>query len=214
MGVFGRCGTSPPACMLGRRRGDDGARSSQPRPLTTGGKRAIFAVDYNQVLTYLTDPPSNISGGLSVKLIYAIAFALFPLAASAQDASLPSALCHDDYYEDTAGECDDTLTVEAILEKYTVVIPGTDAGLATIFLVDPEDIAVGSIRPRDGSPAAEHAILKDDELGADPEAQEDTIASQIVAPAPQPENSVEGVDDVIATGPTAQRSPIVSPSQF
>ena len=145
-----------------------------------------------------------------MKLIYAIAFALFPLAASAQDASLLSALCHDGCYEDTAGECDDILTVEAILEKYTVVIPGTDAGLATIFLVDPEDITVGSIRPRDGSPAAEHAILKDDELGADPEAQEDTIASQIVAPAPQPENSVEGVDDVIATGPTAQRSPIVS----
>jgi len=146
-----------------------------------------------------------------VKLIYAIAFALFPLAASAQNASLLSALCHDDYYEDTAGECDDILTVEAILEKYTVVIPGTNAGPATIFLVDPEDdITVGSIRPRDGSPAAEHTILKDDELGADPEAQEDTIASQIVAPAPQPENSVEGVDDVIATGPTAQRSPIVS----
>ena len=146
-----------------------------------------------------------------MKLIYAIAFALFPLAASAQNASLLSALCHDDYYEDTAGECDDILTVEAILEKYTVVIPGTDAGLATIFLVDPEDIAVGSIRPRDGSPAAGHAILKDEELRSDPEAQEDTIASQIVAPSPhQPENSVEGVDDVIATGPTAQRSPIVS----
>ena len=146
-----------------------------------------------------------------MKLMYAIAFALFPLAASAQDASLLSALCHDDYYEDTAGQCLDILTVEAILEKYSaVVVTDTDAGLATIFVVDPEDITVGSIRPRDGSPAAEHAILKDDELGADPEVQEDAIASQIVAPAPQPENSVEGVDDVITTGPTAQRSPVVS----
>ena len=144
------------------------------------------------------------------RVFLSVVLAMFGLAASAQNASLLSALCHDDYYEDTAGECDDILTVEAILEKYTVVIPGTDAGLATIFLVDPEDITVGSIRPRDGCPAAEHAILKDDELGADHEAQEDTIASQIVAPAPQPENSVEGVDDVIATGPTAQRSPIVS----
>ena len=39
-----------------------------------------------------------------MKLIYAAMFALFPLSAPAQtpDALLLSALCSDDYYEDTA----------------------------------------------------------------------------------------------------------------
>jgi hypothetical protein len=42
-----------------------------------------------------------------VKLLYAMAFALFPLAAPAQspDTSLLTALCNDDYFEDTAGQC-------------------------------------------------------------------------------------------------------------
>ena len=143
-----------------------------------------------------------------MKLLCAVAFALFPLAASAQDAS-PS--CYDDYYEDTAVQCLDILTVEAILEKYSAaVVTETDAGLAAIFLADPENMPVGSIRPRAEGPTAEHAIFKDDEFGAVPQVQEDTIALQLVTPTLQFENSVESVDDVIATGPTAQRSPVVS----
>jgi hypothetical protein len=41
-----------------------------------------------------------------VKLLYAMAFALFPLTAPAQnpDTLLLTALCHDDYFEDTAGQ--------------------------------------------------------------------------------------------------------------
>jgi hypothetical protein len=66
-----------------------------------------------------------------VKLLYAIASALFyvaaPVAAPAQslDLSLMSALCSDDYYEDTAGQCGaisagEVFTIEAILAKYGV----------------------------------------------------------------------------------------------
>jgi hypothetical protein len=52
--------------------------------------------------------------GIPVKLLYAFAFALFPLAALAQalDPSLLTALCHDDYFEDTAGQCSSVPTGE------------------------------------------------------------------------------------------------------
>jgi hypothetical protein len=112
-----------------------------------------------------------------MKFIYAVAFALFPLNASAQDPSLLSAQCHDDYYEDTAVQCLDILTVEAILEKYgAVVATDTDAGLAALFLADPDDVPVGSIHSRGGGAATEHPIAKDDEVGVVPQVQEDTIA--------------------------------------
>ena len=63
-----------------------------------------------------------------MKLLYAIAFAFFPLAATAQtvDSSLLSALCHDDYFEDTTGQCitmaTHQITIESILEKYGMII--------------------------------------------------------------------------------------------
>lgn len=65
-----------------------------------------------------------------MKLLYAMAFALFPLVAPAQtlDSSLLTALCHDDYFEDTAGQCssissDEGITDEAIGEKYGAIVP-------------------------------------------------------------------------------------------
>ena len=82
-----------------------------------------------------------------MKLLYAVAFALFPLAAPAEtmDLSMLSALCHDDYFEDADGQC--ISTIEAILEKYSVVVTrATDDGLAAVFLASPEDMLVaGSI---------------------------------------------------------------------
>jgi hypothetical protein len=64
-----------------------------------------------------------------MKLFYTLAFALFPLTAPAQapDASLLTALCHDDYFEDTAGHCKsvapgEDLTIEAILAHYGEII--------------------------------------------------------------------------------------------
>ena len=62
-----------------------------------------------------------------MKLLYAIAFALFalaPVTASAQSASLLllSAFCSDDYYEDTAGQCGVICTIAAVLAKYGVLL--------------------------------------------------------------------------------------------
>jgi hypothetical protein len=90
--------------------------------------------------------------GIPVKLLYAFAFALFPLAAPAQalDPSLLTALCHDDYFEDTAGKCSsaptgEVLTIEAILEKYgAIVTRETDDESAIVYLTDPEDLPVGT----------------------------------------------------------------------
>jgi hypothetical protein len=68
-----------------------------------------------------------------VKLLYAIALSLFPISAAgaapaqSPDMSLLSALCSDDYYEDTAGDCStisagEVFTLEAILKKYGAII--------------------------------------------------------------------------------------------
>jgi hypothetical protein len=65
-----------------------------------------------------------------------------------------SALCSDDYYEDTAGQCgavsaDEVLPIEMILTKYGVVITGdTDEEVIVLYLDDLEDTPVGSIQPR------------------------------------------------------------------
>ena len=87
-----------------------------------------------------------------MKLLYAIAFAVFsvaaPVASPAQslDLSLLPALCSDDYYEDTAGQCGavsagEVLTVEAILAKYGIIITrGTDDEVIVFYLDDLEDM--------------------------------------------------------------------------
>jgi hypothetical protein len=88
-----------------------------------------------------------------VKLFAAIAFAFFPLAASiaasgpSPDVTLLTALCQDDYYEDTAGRCaaiyaGEVLTAEAVLEKYEVIVTDDEF---VVFLDDTEDTPVGSI---------------------------------------------------------------------
>src|SRR5712671_1794286 len=98
--------------------------------------------------------------GTQVKLLYAIAFALFPLAAPAQtlDSSLLTALCQNDYFEDAAGQCssasaDEGITVEAILENYGAIpTRDTDDEIAIFGLTDPEEVPVGSIQLRHESP--------------------------------------------------------------
>jgi hypothetical protein len=111
-----------------------------------------------------------------VKLFAAIAFALFPMtapvAAPAQspDVTLLTALCQDDYYEDTAGRCaaiyaGEVLTAEAVLEKYEVIV--TDEEFV-VFLDDTEDTPVGSILPPGEGPTDQHAVVNDDESKAPP----------------------------------------------
>jgi hypothetical protein len=139
--------------------------------------------------------------GNPVKLLYAFAFAIFPLAAPAQtlDPSLLTALCHDDYFEDTASQCStisagEVLTIEAILERYSAVIT-RDTNDDITLLADPEDTPVGSIDP----PTCADTVIA-----------HEMIASQIVVPETQLERSAESADDVTTTGPTARHIPAVA----
>ena len=149
-----------------------------------------------------------------MKLLYAIASALFcvaaPVAAPAQslDLSLMSALCSDDYYEDTAGQCGavsagEILTVETILKMYGVIITrDTDDEGIVFFLDDSEDMPVGSTQPRN-----EDAVLTDDRSNAEPANEQDTVASRVITVQPPIEIDGEDADDIITTGPTSRRIP-------
>jgi hypothetical protein len=152
--------------------------------------------------------------GSPVKLIYAAIFALFPLSAPAQtpDALLLSALCSDDYYEDT-GQCraGEVLNILDLLEKYNAVV-NRDANhdeLVGVLPSDiPEDMRVGSIIPPiEADPAI--LLLPDDDLGDDekPVDVRDTISYQVTAPQPHIAEVVEAVDDVATTGPAAMLMP-------
>jgi hypothetical protein len=81
-----------------------------------------------------------------VKLFAAIALAFFPLTAPmaapalSPDIALLTALCQDEYHEDTAGRCTsiyagEVLTVEAVLEKYEVIVTEDEF---IVFLDDTE----------------------------------------------------------------------------
>jgi hypothetical protein len=158
-----------------------------------------------------------------VKFLYATAFALFSVAASVAspaqslDPSLLSALCFDDYYEDTAGLCSsparpgalpEVLTVEAIIEKYGVIVacdPNDDSVIALLAGPD-ESLSVGSIHPRRESPTADNAIVTEDQTSIDPSIEPATIASPIVTET-ELRQSDEGADDVAMTDPTARRMP-------
>ena len=140
-----------------------------------------------------------------MKLLYAIAFALFalaPVTASAQSASLLflSAFCSDDYYEDMAGQRGVIGTIEAVLAKYGVIITDTDDEIIELYLDDLEDMPVGSIRPRN-----EDAVPTDDDPSNE---QLDTIASRIIIVDPLSETGGESADDITTTGPSAQSVPV------
>ena len=149
--------------------------------------------------------------GSPLKLLYAIALSFFPIsapaAAPAQSPHMPllSALCSDDYYEDTAGDCStisagEVFTLEAILKKYGAIITrDTDDEIVVFYLTDPEDIPVGSIYPHGESPIAENAIGTEDESSAETE-------TDVAAESPI-ENGDEAADDVTTTGPTARSIP-------
>jgi hypothetical protein len=146
-----------------------------------------------------------------VRLIYAIAFAVFfvavPMGSPAQsrDLPLPSAQCTDDYYEDADGQCDalsagEVLTIEAILARYGIIITGrTDDEIIVFYLDDLDDMPVGSIRPRN-----EDAVPTDDDPSNE---QLDTIASKIIIVEPPSETGGEAADDITTTGPSAQSIP-------
>jgi hypothetical protein len=143
-----------------------------------------------------------------VKLLYAIASALFcvaaPVAAPAQslDLSLMSALCSDDYYEDAAGQCGVIFTIEAILAKYGVDITDTDEQVIVLYLDDLEDTPVGSILPRH-----EDAVSTDEKTNTEFTNEQETIASRVIVLEAPSVIGGEDADDVATTGPTARRIP-------
>ena len=117
-----------------------------------------------------------------------------------------SALCSDDYYEDTAGQCGavsaaEVLTIEAILAKYGVIIT-CDTDDEVIVLDDLDDMPVGSIQPRN-----EDAVLTDDKSNAEPANEQDTIASRVITVEPSFEIDGEAADDITTTGPAARSIP-------
>jgi hypothetical protein len=138
-----------------------------------------------------------------------------PLASPAQslDLLLMSALCSDDYYEDTAGQCGaisagEVLTIEAIVAKYGVVITGdTDEEVIVLYLDDLEDTPVGSIEPRN-----EDAISTEEKSNAEPAKEQETIASRVIVLEPPSAIGDEVADDVATTGPTARRIPAATES--
>jgi hypothetical protein len=150
-----------------------------------------------------------------VKLLCAMALAVFsvaaPVASPAQslDLSLISALCSDDYYEDTAGQCGaisagEVLTIEAILARYGVVITGdADEDAIVLYLDDDlEDAPVGSILPRN-----EDAVSTDEQFKAEPVKEQETIASRVIVLEAPSAIGGEVADDVATTGPTERRIP-------
>src|SRR5262245_19767045 len=113
-----------------------------------------------------------------------------------------SALCSDDYYEDTAGQCGVIFTIEAILEKYGVDITDTDEEVIVLYLDDPEDTPVGSILPRN-----EDAVSTDEKSAAESTDEQETIASRVIVLEAPSAIGGEDADDVATTGPTARRIP-------
>jgi hypothetical protein len=113
-----------------------------------------------------------------------------------------SALCSDDYYEDTAGQCGVIFTIEAILAKYGFIITDTDDDVIVLYLDDMEDTPVGSIQSRN-----EGAVSTDEKSSAELVSEQETIAPRVVTPEPQSDIGGEAADDVATTGPTARRIP-------
>ncbi len=150
-----------------------------------------------------------------MKLIYAMAFALFPLTAPAQspDTLLFTALCHDDYFEDTADQCKsftakEDLTIEAILAQHGEIISSDADDESVFYLTDPEEVPVGAVRPRQVIPSDNAVAREDDDRTADLTNKENTVAAQIItiesseAPQEKGEEVVADADEVATHGPT------------
>ena len=148
--------------------------------------------------------------GTPVKLLYAMAFTLVPLATPAQspDALLLTALCHDDYFEDTAGQCKaltakEDLTLEAILAQYGEIISSDADDESVFYLTDPEEVPVGAIRPRHSTPSDNAIAREDDDRTAGLTNEENTVAAQIITLESlhkKSEHVDADVDDVATNG--------------
>jgi hypothetical protein len=141
-----------------------------------------------------------------VKLLYAMAFALLPLAAAGQtpDALLLTALCHDDYFEDTAGHCNslarrEELTMEEILAHYGEIISSDADDESVFYLIDLEEVPVGAIQPRQFGPSDNPIERKDDGTTADLMNRENAVAAQIITIGSSHQNGRNVVADDLGT---------------
>jgi hypothetical protein len=121
-----------------------------------------------------------------VKLLYAMAFTLFPLTITAQtpDQALLTALCYDDYSEDGEGHCKpiaarEDFTIEAILAAYGEIISSDADDESVFYLTDPGDAPVGAIPLRQIT-APDHPMARDDEDGSADLTKENTVAAQTI----------------------------------
>jgi hypothetical protein len=145
-----------------------------------------------------------------LKLLYTIAFALFPLTALAQtpDTLLLTALCHDDYFEDMAGQCrsltaKEDLTIEEILAHYGEIISSDANDESVFYFADPEDVPVGAIRPRQDTPSDDPIAREDDDRTADL-TKESTAAQSVTIEFSHArgEQAVPNTDEFAASGRT------------
>ena len=141
-----------------------------------------------------------------MKLLYAMAFALFPLSAAAQtpDALLLTALCHDDYFEDTAGHCNslgrrEELTMEEVLAHYGEIISSDADDESVFYLTDPEEIPVGAIEPRQFGRFDNPIERKDEGTTADLMNRENAVAAQLNTIGSSHQNGRNVVADDLGT---------------
>jgi hypothetical protein len=97
---------------------------------------------------------------------------------------LLTALCHDDYFEDTAGHCNslarrEELTMEQILAYYGEIISSDADDESVFYLIDLEEVPVGAIQPRQFGPFDNPIERKDDGTTADLMNRENAVAAQI-----------------------------------
>ncbi|MFL6795825.1 MAG: hypothetical protein ACJ8F3_00260 [Xanthobacteraceae bacterium] len=145
-----------------------------------------------------------------MKVLYAIAFALFPLTAPAQslDTLLLTALCHDDYFEDAGGQCKalaaaEDVTFEAIVSTYGEIVSDDAAEAIVSILIDSGDEPVGTIQPR-VSPLNNGLAADDDETSADRPSLNNTVSTHIETiefPREQDQDLIADASEVATTGP-------------
>jgi hypothetical protein len=141
-----------------------------------------------------------------VKLLYAMAFALFPLTVTAQtpDQAPLTALCHDDYLDDPGDHCKslasrENFTIEAILAAYGEIISSDADDESVFYLADPGDTPVSAIGLRQSNNAT---ARDDDARSADHTKKENTVAAQTITSEPsheKDEHVIANTDD--ATNP-------------
>jgi hypothetical protein len=122
------------------------------------------------------------------------------------NASLLTALCNDDYFEDTAGHCQsiapgEDLTMEAILAHYGEIISSDADDESVFYLPDTEDVPVGAIRPQ-VTPSDNTIVRDDDDRTVGLTHTENIVAAQIESAHEKREHVISDADEVATNDAT------------